>query len=426
MTDTTPMPPPGPATRNDIDGLLGVAVILFLLPAFGLAPGLDQGWPPSVGLVMALVIIGYRVTQALGATPPTDGTMGTLFTRGILTVYPTLIPVLLVGLAMVWADLLLANVSGVEAAPLAVQTAAAALHLTNTVLPGASVDQAADMAPDMAPGMPLAPLWMVAVGVQVAGLWIILAKLALNLTQWAAARSTAERSATSQESDAAAIAEPVRDARALSVAAFLAGVAAIAAAAVLTHQSAVNTSLLSPLWIWPLAFGALLVALDPLYWQHTLLANISREVATVLGACLIGTGVWLSTSPTPGATAANLLLVFGTCVTLFARGAPTLGHVLSNPVMRALGQGAYAAVILHIPILWAVGAFLDPGLAASGTPVALTLGLGVLVNRFWERPIQRAIRAPATAWLATLTGALVVMFLSTLTLAKATGTVITP
>jgi len=160
------------------------------------------------------------------------------------------------------------------------------------------------------------------------------------------------------------------------------GLLSLAASAVL--PSGLDMTLVR---LFPFAAGGLLVAFDRLYWQHTLMAHLTREALLVVGLALMAAAI-LWTGPASGhwaAIADGVLPTLGTAAILFARGAPTLGHALTNPPLRWLGAAAVFTYLAHGPVF----AFLAPALANAAEPMAgaapaiaalVSLGIGAALT----------------------------------------------
>ncbi|MEM7766113.1 MAG: hypothetical protein AAF253_01335 [Pseudomonadota bacterium] len=340
--------------RADLLGILAFAMIGVLASASGvLAPGAGEA-----ALDLAFVVFGYMTVRALvapGAPEPgrehhDDGSddpaalrqpSPEIFRAGLLSSlarwsYPALVLTCLVSL--VTSPVL---VSPPEVEALAV-TAVAAVAASQNLLDVASGGMASATALGHGWAISLAAQWSVLAVVLVAGL---------------------------RRGDGNGL-----------LLAVLGGLALASTAASFVLPAGAHVTLLR---LFPFALGGLMVGLDRLQWQHTLMAHLSREALVITGIAMIGAAVVFdSTGASPWLRGIDGIgAAFGTAAILFARGAPTLGHVLTNPPTRWLGASAFTIYVVHGPLF----AFLPPALfeGSGGAGIlvralaSIVLGLGV-------------------------------------------------
>jgi peptidoglycan/LPS O-acetylase OafA/YrhL len=124
---------------------------------------------------------------------------------------------------------------------------------------------------------------------------------------------------------------------------------------------------------------------------------IARELASVLGACLIGFAIYGIDKATPFPGWYALLPVVGTALVIFAGPKAWLNRwILSHPVLVAVGLISYPLYLWHWPLL----SFLR--ITESGSSVALRVAavvlsvvLAWLTYRLIERPVRFGKGVPA-------------------------------
>ncbi|WP_426322371.1 acyltransferase family protein [Pseudoduganella sp. R-43] len=154
------------------------------------------------------------------------------------------------------------------------------------------------------------------------------------------------------------------------------------------------TFFLLPTRAWELAIGALCAYYmsRPGASRHS---QRTRELASLAGLGLIGTGIFAFSKYTPFPSVYALLPTVGAAlIILFAVPSTTVGKILGSRLMVGVGLVSYSAYLWHQPILaFARHRSLDgPSPALMAALVVLTLVLAYLSWQFVEKPFRNRSR----------------------------------
>ncbi|WP_354193360.1 acyltransferase family protein [Bosea sp. OAE506] len=137
--------------------------------------------------------------------------------------------------------------------------------------------------------------------------------------------------------------------------------------------------------------------------------RLPRHLGPLAGLVLISLALAGVSSSALGVAGPRLIAVLGACAIVASRTGSPVGHVLGNPLMRALGAISYPLYLWHWPILSFLhvryGLELPASYGVAG--VAAAFGLSVLTYRFVEMPIRHA--NSRFDWPKTLAAAVVVL-----------------